>query len=333
MKSVRGVAIAACLSSACAGPLRSLASNPGCAQLASWAQEKAGDKPARPSESSAVEDSQEAAACFHQKGDDKSARAALLIGLTQRAAEAGASAGSFDDSLARALAALALSARAAHEPQTFESAQKVLEGMHVALDLNDGDRTAAGGAGEAVSMIDGNCFFCAHADVYGAQDREHVELLGGFAGVPYCKRDDGREQFLLSTRLLADGEQSPRQKFADAIRRRARRIDDATPAMLAQRKPGPEEDLSTDAPLFRLTLRGFSYGLVDGEVRLPVKSDAGEIIVRFPSKLLQRAGRDHRFVAPADGVDAVVRYEGLDDGRPVYRTVILRHEDGVAEGP
>ena len=328
---------------ACAGPARTLtaagAGKAGCPRLLAWAREKAGPQPARAGESSAAEDAREAAACFHRAGTEPQARDALGFALAlEAAARAGepltARTGSFDDSLARALAALALSARAAGEEDTFARAQAALQSIHGrALDLTRGDRTAAGSAGEAVSMLDGACFFCAHGDVYGAQDREHVELLGSYAGVPYARRDDGREQFLVSTRLLSDGEESPREKLAEAMRRRGRRIDDATPALLASRAPMPGEDLAPDAPLFRLSLRGFAFGVVAGEIRLPLRTDAGELVVRFPGRLLQRAGRDHRFVAPADGVDAVVRYEGRDEGRPVYRTVILRHEDGVAEGP
>ncbi|MBS2025885.1 MAG: hypothetical protein JST92_26075, partial [Deltaproteobacteria bacterium] len=206
------------------------------------------------------------------------------------------------------------------------------------LELDAGDRTVTGNSSSAVSMIDGACFFCARAEVYGAGDGEHVEQLGRYAGYPYVKREDGREQFLLSTRLLGEGQQAPVQLFADAMRRRGRAIADSTPATLATREPAAGEELSNDAPLFRLTLRGFAVGDVASAgagatgLSLPIKSDAGEIVVRFPPKILQRCGRDKRFVAPPDGVDVVVRFEAKDGARPVYRVIILRVEDGVAEG-
>lgn len=341
MRGTSGV-LALLLAAGCAAP-RSVASagqgKEACAQLMQWAAQKAGDEPPRSGESSALEDSQEAAACFHRNGDEPHARAALLIGLVQAAADRKGDpltvkTGAFDDSLARSLAALAFSSHAANETEVFEGASKALAAIHGrTLDLDAGDRTATGAAGTAISMIDGACFFCARADVYGAQDREHVELLGSYAGIPYVRRDDGREQFLQATRLLADGEQSPRAQLAEAMRRRGKRIDDATISSLAKRAPEPGEERAPDAPLFRLLLRGFAFGLVEGEVKLPLKSDVGDLIIRFPNKLLQRAGRDHRFVAPPDGVDAVVRYEGRDGEAPIYRAVILRHEDGVAEGP
>jgi hypothetical protein len=129
------------------------------------------------------------------------------------------------------------------------------------------------------------------------------------------------------------------------MRRRNRRIEPGTAAQLARRKPAPGEESAADAPLFQLALRGFAFGDVQRAedeaqadsgppgLRLVVHSDAGEVVVRFPLKLLERAGRAQRFVAPPDGVDAVVRYEGKDADKPRYRAVILRHEDGVAEGP
>ena len=347
---------------ACAGPLRTLANaqegKEGCAQLAQWAQEKAAaagqGESLRDGESTAQQDARDGAACFHREGDDAQARATLLTGLLDQARErelarepdataaplSASKAGSFDDGLSRALAALSLSAHARGEARTAGQAETALLAIHGrALELDAGDRTAANNAGAAVTMIDQDCFFCAHADVYGAQAREHVEQLGRWAGVPYVRRDDGREQFLLATRLLAEGERSPQQLFADAMRRRGRPIEDATPGLLARRDPEPGEAQATSAPLFRLSLRGFAFGEIDSSAPgwrgLPVLLHAsqGELVVLFPPLLLRRAARDRRFVAPPDGVDVVVRYDSDESGRHVYRAVILRDESGVAEGP
>lgn len=347
---MRACALIALLAAAagCAGPLRTFANaapgTEGCAQLLQWAREKAGDRAARAGESGADEDAREAAACAHREGNDAQARAALLVALElqvpqRKGAALTAKTGSFDDSLARSLAALALSAGARGEQQTAGRASEALAAVRGrALEVEPGDRTVTGRTGTAVSMIDGDCFFCARHEVYGAADGEHVEQLGRWAGYPYVRREDGREQFLLNTRLLGEGQESPQQRFADAMRRRGRSIADASPAALAQRRAGEGEELSAEAPLFRLTLRGFAVGDVAREaggaagLLLPVRSEAGEIVVRFPQKLLQRCGRDRRFVAPPDGVDVVVRYETKDGERPVYRAIILRVEDGVAEG-
>jgi hypothetical protein len=333
---------------ACAGPARNFAAAPntkaGCGQLQAWAAEKYAAAPAQPGETGAEEDAREAAACWHRNGDDVHARAALLFELEQEAAARGKEstgrAGTFDDALARSLAAVALSARAHGEAQTEQRATAALGRVSPrTLELDAGHRNTVGSAGSAVSMIDGDCFFCAKAEVYGAQDREHVEQLGRWAGLPFVKRDDGREQFLLNTRLVEEGQQSPQQLFADAMRRRGRRIADGSSALLASRAPAPGEEASAEAPLFRLTLHGIASGNVQREVEgrgglfVPVRSDAGEAWVKLPLKLLQRAGRDRRFVSPPDGVDVVVRYEGKEQDRPLYRAIILRTEDGAAEGP
>ncbi len=336
----------------CATPPRKMASAPagkeGCAALESWAEEKAKERPPREGESSALDDSLEAAACWRREQNVARARGALLPGLVAELTEQPRSAGDsrqggFDDALARKVAAIALSANAAGETATFERAKALLAELRGReLDLDRGDRRAVGKAGEAVSMVDGDCFFCARTDAYGAQDGEHVEQLGRFAGLAYVRRDDGREQFLVATRLIAEGQKAPQKLFAEAMRRRARTIVASSPASLARRAPEPSEESSSDAPLFHLALHGFAFGDVqsaenqagarDG-LHLVVRSDAGDVVVRFPPLLLSRAGRDRRFVAPPDGVDAVVRYEGREGDRPRYRAVILRHEDGVAEGP
>ena len=333
---------------ACAAPARNFAAaaqtKAGCTQLVQWATEKYGARPAEPGETRADEDVREAAACWHRLKDDAQARAAMLIALEQEVAArpatgAPARPGTFDDSLARALAALALSSRGRGEADTEKRAVAALAKVSVrAIETGAGDRNAVGSAGSAVSMIDGECFFCAKAEVYGAQDREHVEQLGRWAGLPFVRRDDGREQFLLNTRLIEEGAQSPQQAFADAMRRRGRRISDATIALLSTRAPAGGEETSIEAPLFRVTLRGIAVGDVQREggergLLVPLKSEAGDCWVRLPPKLLQRAGRDRRFVSPPDGVDAVVRYEGREQERPLYRAVILRTEDGAAEGP
>jgi len=333
----------------CMAPSRNLAAvrpdKAGCAQLQDWAQEKTNAHLPQPGESSAEDDGNAAALCWHREGDDKRARESLLIVYEHQArqrlhAPITVKTGSFDDTLCRSLAALALSATAHGEGEIAARAQKALAQVHGrSLDLDKGDRTAAGNAGTAVTMVDPDCFFCGRADVYGAQDREHIELYGRYAGVAYGKRDDGREQFLLDTRLLADGVESPQQKFAEAMRRRGRRISDGSAGLLASRKADEGEELSNDAPLFHLTLHGIAVGDVQKEggangLLIPMESEGGNAWVRFPNKLLQRAGRDRRFVAPPDGIEAVVRYDGKNnDGAAIYRAVIIRTEDGVAEGP
>ncbi len=316
----------------------------GCATLQAWAEEKAHDHPARAGESSVEEDGREAALCWHREGDDSRARAALLTALEHEAkGKAGQSislkTGSFDDSICRALGALALSARAHDQPEVAARAEAALATVHGrSLDLDKGDRTAVGSAGSALTMIDSDCFFCARAEVYGAQDREHVVQLGRYAGVPLVQRDDGREQFLVDTKLIGDGEESPQQLFAEAMRHRNRRISEGSPALLASRTPEPGEEMSADAPLFHVTLRGIAVGDVKKEAGpnglvVSVPSDAGQAYVRFTPKILQRAARDRRFVSPPDGVEAVVRFDGRNGAAPQYRAVILRTEDGVAEGP
>ena len=336
----------------CAAPTRNFAAAPnnkaGCQQLQGWAAEKMGALPAQSGETQAEEDAREAAACWHRNGDDARGRAALLEWLEQEVEPRKAAAykfaqpraGTFDDALSRSLAALALSSHARGERSVEERATKALAKVSPrALELDAGDRNTVGSAGSAVSMIDGDCFFCAKAEVYGAQDREHVEQLGRWAGLPFVRRDDGREQFLLNTRLVEEGQQSPQQLFAEAMRRRGRRISDGSGALLASRAPNAGEELSLDAPLFRMTLRGIAVGDVQreagerGGLLVAVHSDAGDAWVKLPMKLLQRAARDRRFVSPPDGVDVVVRYEGKEQDRPLYRAVILRTEDGAAEGP
>jgi hypothetical protein len=338
------------LAAGCAGPARNFAAAPnnkqGCEQLQAWAAEKYAALPAQAGETGAEEDAREAAACWHRNGDDARGRAALLFELEQEVAARGkdtsARAGTFDDALARTLAAVALSSHARGDAgkATEERATKALAKVSPrTLELDTGHRNTVGSAGSAVSMIDGDCFFCAKAEVYGAQDREHVEQLGRWAGLPFVRRDDGREQFLLNTRLVEEGQQSPQQLFADAMRRRGRRISDGTSALLATRAPSPGEESSLEAPLFRMTLRGIAVGDVQREAAdrgglfVPVRSDAGDAWVKLPMKLLQRAARDRRFVSPPDGVDVVVRYEGKEQDRPLYRAIILRTEDGAAEGP
>jgi hypothetical protein len=337
------------LSSGCSAPLRNLAAvrpdKSGCATLQQWSADKAFAHPKRPGESSAEEDGREAAVCWHREGDDVRARASLISALEQEAKHKQGAAitvktGSFDDSLCRTLGALALSARAHGEVEIAARAEAALSSVHGrTLDLSKGDRTAVGNAGSAITMIDPDCFFCSRAEVYGAQDREHIEQFGRYAGVTYAKRDDGREQYLVDTKLLADGEESPQQLFAEAMRHRQRRITDASPALLSTRKPDDGEELSADAPLFHLTLRGIAVGDVQKEagntgLMVPITSENGTAWVRFPPKILQRAGRDRRFVAPPDGIEAVVRYDGRgQSSTPVYRAVIIRTEDGVAEGP
>ncbi len=338
------------LAAGCAGPARNFAAAPntklGCEQLQRWAAEKYAALPAQAGETLAEEDAREGAACWHRNGDDARGRAALVFELEQeviaRGKDASGRAGTFDDALARTLAAVALSshARGDAEKATEERATKALAKVSPrTLELDAGHRNTVGSSGSAVSMIDGDCFFCAKAEVYGAQDREHVEQLGRWAGLPFVRRDDGREQFLLNTRLVEEGQQSPQQLFAEAMRRRGRRISDGTGALLATRSPNAGEELSLDAPLFRLTLRGIAVGDVQsaaaerGGLFVPVHSDAGDAWVKLPTKLLQRAARDRRFVSPPDGVDVVVRYDGREQDRPLYRAVILRTEDGAAEGP
>ena len=333
---------------ACSAPLRNLANvrpdKNGCATLQGWAEAKNHDAPARAGESTVEEDGREAANCWHREGDDSKARASLLIALEHEAkSKAGQSitvkSGSFDDSICRALGALALSARAHDQQDVAARAEAALATVHGrTLDLDKGDRTAVGSSGSALTMIDTDCFFCARAEVYGAQDREHVEQLGRYAGVPLVKRDDGREQFLVDTKLIADGEESPQQMFAEAMRRRTRRISEGSPALLASRTPDPGEEMSNDAPLFHVTLRGIAVGDVKKEsgptgLTVPIHSEAGDAFVRFTPKILQRAARDRRFVAPPDGIEAVVRFDGRNGSTPIYRAVILRTEDGVAEGP
>ena len=333
----------------CATPLRNLASGKtSCTQLATWAAEKGADRPQRPGESSAQDDAAEAAACYRRQNDLAGARSALLSGLIADARDAArpaaTKAGGFEDGLARKVAALALSAAAAGDQANFDRAKSALTTLRGReLELERGDKRAVGSAGEAVSMVDGECFFCARPEAYGAQDGEHVEQLGRWAGYSYVRRDDGREQFLVATRLIAEGQRPPAQQFAEAMRRRGRRIEASSPAFLVKRTPGDGEDVAVDAPLFQLTLRGFAFGDVEraskesGELRpglhLIVHSEAGDLAVRFSPLLLQRAQRDRRFVAPPDGVDAVVRFEGKDGERPRYRAVIMRFEDGIAEGP
>ena len=339
------------LLAACAAPLRTVASLPsgkaGCAALEKWAEEKAEEnsngKPPREGESSALDDSLEASVCWRRRNDFARARGALLPGLIAEASDGGARGAS--DAIARKAAAIALSARAAGETETYQRAKALLTARGGGdLDLARGDRRAVGRAGEAVSMIDGECFFCAKAEAYGAQDGEHVEELGRWAGLSYVRRDDGREQFLVATRLLQEGQQPPQKLLAEAMRRRGRPILASTPSLLARRSPEAGEETSAEAPLFHLALHGFAFGDVgrtqreagarDG-LRLVVRG-AGredEVVIRFPPLLLTRAARDRRFVAPPDGVDAVVRYDGREGERPRYRAVILRHEDGVAEGP
>jgi hypothetical protein len=310
--------------------------------------EKQGAAPQREGESSAEDDASAAVACYRREKDEPKARAALLSTMTAEAQQrAGApltvKTGGFEDGLARRLAAVALSAQARGEQATFESAQRALLQIRGRpLELDRGDRKAVGAVGEAVTMLEGDCFYCSRSDAYGAQNGEHVEQLGRWAGLSYVRRDDGREQFLIGTRLLADGQKPPQELFAEAMRRRARTIEEATAAQLAKRTPGANEIDSIDAPLFHIALRGFAFADVqraaregEGEpgLRVPLRSDAGEVVVRFPLRILERAARDRRFVAPPDGVDAVVRYEGKEGDRPRYRAVILRHEDGVAEGP
>ncbi len=342
-------ALLCCAMNGCVAESRNLAAvrpdKAGCATLQQWAQDKSFAKPAHAGESSVEEDGREAALCWHREGDDSRARASLLIALEheakgRRGAAFTVKTGSFDDSLCRSLAALALFARAAGEADLDARAEAALAAIHGrTLDLDKGDRTAVGNAGSAVTMLDADCFLCARAEVYGAQDREHVEQLGRYAGIPLVRRDDGRAQFLIDTKLLAEGEESPDQLFAEAMRHRGRRISEGSLALLATRKPDDGEELAPDAPLFHVTLHGIAVGDVakastpTGLV-VPAPSDAGQAWVRFPPKILQRAGRDRRFVAPPDGVEAVVRYDGRGaDGAPMYRAVIIRTEDGVAEGP
>ncbi len=345
---VRGVLVSAAMT-ACYMPPRNLAAvradKAGCASLEQWAQEKSSGLPMRPGESSADDDGREAANCWHREGDDKRARSLLITVLEHQArahvrAPITTKTGSFDDALCRSLAAVALSARSHGETDIATRAQSALSSIHGrTLDLDQGDRTVSGNAGSALSMVDTNCFFCAQSEVYGGQDREHIELLGRYAGVPFVKRDDGREQFLIDTKLLADGQQSPAQLFTEAMRRRGRRIAEGTPVLLATRKAEEGEELQNDAPLFHLTLHGIAVGDVQKEggangLLVPLHSDSGDASIRFSPKLLQRAGRDRRFVAPPDGIEAVVRYDGKgNEGTPVYRAVIIRTEDGVAEGP
>jgi hypothetical protein len=329
--------------------MRNLATAPkgaaGCEAMQQWAEDKASGKPQREGESSAQDDAIEAASCWRRQKNDARARASLLSGLfaESRGRVFDARAGGFDDPLARKVAALALSAHAAGEQDTFGRAQALLQQIRGRdLQLEQGDRKAVGGAGEAVSMVDGDCFFCARTEAYGASDGEHVEELGRWAGLAYVRRDDGREQFLVGTRLIGGEQLPPQQLFADAMRRRGRQVVAMSTASLAARTPGPGEDAAADAPLFNVPLRGFAFGDVrraeeeagtgDG-LHVVLRTDSGELVVRFPPLLLQRAARDKRFVAPPDGVDAVVRYEGKDGDRPRYRAVILRVEDGVAEGP
>jgi len=345
------VAIALLLVGCAGGPLRNLGRVPqgkaDCAAVARWAEEKSAGGAQREGETSAQDDSLEAAACFRREKDDASARRALLWGLLAQARErVGApltvKTGGFEDSLARKLAALAISAHAAGEKDTHARAAEALASIRGrTLDLERGDRKSVGAAGEAVAFIDGDCFFCARSEAYGAADGEHVEQLGRWAGISYVRRDDGREQFLAATKLIPWGQVPPQQLFAEAMRRRGRAIQAATAAALASRAADPSEPSSIEAPLFHLPLRGFSFGDVQraerenggAGLKLLVKSDSGEVVVRFPHLLLVRAARDRRFVCPPDGVDTVVRFEGLDGGKPQYRAVILRHEDGVAEGP
>ena len=337
----------------CAAPLRTLASGPTgkdrCATLARWAEEKQADKPQLPGESAAEDDASEALSCYQRERDEKGARATLVSSLVAQArARAGAPltarTGGFEDGLARKLAAVALSAQARGEAETFARAQQALGGLRGrSLELDRGVRKAVGSSGEAVTMLEGECFYCSRTEAYGAQNGEHVEQLGRWAGLSYVRRDDGREQFLVATRLIAEGEKPPHEVFAEAMRRRGRPIGELTATQLARRTPDEDEAGSVEAPLFHLALRGFAFGDVrraieqagpsDPGLRLRLSSEAGEVIVRFPPKLLERAARDKRFVAPPDGVDAVVRYEGREGQLPRYRAVILRHEDGVAEGP
>ena len=341
------------LLTSCAAPLRTLASGPTgkdrCATLARWAEEKQGAAPQRPGESAAEDDASEALACYQREKDDRGARSTLLSSLVAQArARAGApltaKSGGFEDGLARRMAALALSAAAHGETDTFARAQEALGGLRGrSLELDRGVRKAVGSSGEAVTMLEGECFYCSRTEAYGAQNGEHVEQLGRWAGLSYVRRDDGREQFLVATRLVAEGHKAPQEVFAEAMRRRGRPIGELTAAQLAKRTPDADEASSVEAPLFHLALRGFAFGDVrraideagpsDPGLRLVVRSEAGEVVVRFPPKLLERAARDRRFVAPPDGVDAVVRYEGREGQLPRYRAVILRHEDGVAEGP
>lgn len=347
------LAIGLVLASACSLPLRTLTAVPrgadGCATLARWAEEKQGSLPQRAGESGADDDASEALACFRREKNEKGARATLLSSLVAQARQRAAApvtakTGGFEDGLARKLAALALSAHAKGELDTFQKAQDTLGTLRGrAIDLDRGVRKAVGSSGEAVTMLETECFYCSRTEAYGAQNGERVEQLGRWAGLSYVRRDDGREQFLVATRLIAEGQRPPQEVFAEAMRRRGRTIEVLTAAQLAKRAPAAGEESSLEAPLFHLALRGFAFGDVrrtideagpsEPGLRLTVPSEAGPVVVRFPPKLLERAARDRRFVAPPDGVDAVVRYEGKEGDSPRYRAVILRHEDGVAEGP